>query len=120
MGVDGTVLEAVRTAHNVNKVICEFLGDTSQVDWYDAPQAIKDSAMAGVQEVLDNPEITSEGLHNKWMGFKKSQGYVYGEVKDDAQKTHPCMIPYSDLPKEQQLKDKVFRTVVLSLVGDKM
>lgn len=120
MGIEVTVLEAARTAHNVNKVICEFFEDNSQVDWYDAPQEIKDIAMAGVQAILDNPEITSEDLHNKWMGFKKSQGYVFGEVKDDVQKTHPCMVAYKDLPKEQQLKDKVFRTVVLSLVGDKM
>jgi hypothetical protein len=40
---------------------------------------------------------------------------VYGEVKDAEKKTHPCIVPYKDLPPEQQAKDHLFKAVVSAL-----
>nr|WP_262568797.1 hypothetical protein [Endozoicomonas gorgoniicola] len=40
---------------------------------------------------------------------------MYGEVKDPAKKEHPCVVPFSKLPVEQQAKDFLFRQVVHSL-----
>jgi hypothetical protein len=32
-------------------------------------------------------------------------------VKDPEAKTHPCLVPYDDLPEYQQLKDRVFLAI---------
>lgn len=43
----------------------------------------------------------------------------YGDVKDpDATPpTHPCIVPFDQLPREQQIKDALFRSVVKAVIG---
>lgn len=98
--------------HNVNKAYCESLGDMSQSTWEKAPEWQKLSAINGVKFHLDNPKSKPEDSHNNWMKEKQSQGWVYGKVKDPEKKEHPCMVPYHELPKEQQTKDALFIAVV--------
>jgi len=43
---------------------------------------------------------------------KVDSGWVYGEVKDVEKKTHPCIVPYEQLPVEQQSKDYIFKGIV--------
>lgn len=40
---------------------------------------------------------------------------VYGEVKDGEAKTHPCLVPYEQLPPAQRLKDDLFAAIVRTL-----
>ena len=42
---------------------------------------------------------------------------MYGPVKDLDAKQHPCMVPFEQLPVEQQAKDYIFRAVVHALRG---
>lgn len=104
-----------RTCHEVNKVYCESIGDFTQVHWDDCPDWQKESAMNGVKYMIDNPNTTSEEIHNNWMSEKKANGWRYGIVKDSYAKTHPCMIPYNFLSEEQRLKDKLFISIVRSI-----
>lgn len=98
--------------HEVNRQYCESIGDHSQVPWKDAPDWQKQSAINGVKFRLQNPNTTSADMHESWMKEKIADGWVYGEVKDAEAKTHPCMLPYDQLPKEQRVKDKLFATTV--------
>lgn len=103
---------AARTAHEVNRAYCAGLGDSSQLPWEDAAQWQRDSAIAGAMAIADNPNTTPEQSHKGWLRVKVSEGWVYGPVKDATAKTHPCMVPYADLPPEQRAKDTLFSTVV--------
>lgn len=104
-----------RVAHEANKAYCESIGDNSQVSWGVAPQWQRDSAIAGVQAHLDNPDMTPEQSHESWLAVKEADGWVYGEVKDADNKTHPCCVPYGELPSKQQVKDKLFSSIVGAL-----
>ncbi|WP_217706288.1 hypothetical protein [Bacillus sp. M4U3P1] len=42
---------------------------------------------------------------------------MYGKEKDAELKTHPCIMRYDELPKRQQAKDKLFKSVVDSFKG---
>lgn len=53
-----------------------------------------------------------EDQHKAWVAEKKSQDWIYGEVKDANAKTHPCLVPYAELPEHQKLKDAVFQSIV--------
>jgi hypothetical protein len=53
--------------------------------------------------------------HVNWMKHKEADGWIYGETKDPVAKTHHCMVPYSDLPADQQRKDAVVIQAYLSL-----
>ena len=95
-------------AHEANRTYCESIGDNSQSTWEDAPANIKKSAIDGVQKVIANPKMTAKNAHDSWLKFKEEDGWKYGEEKDADKKTHPCMVPFNKLPKEQQYKDKLF------------
>ena len=107
-------LEAIaRTCHEVNRVYCESNHDYSQVAWDEAPDWQKESAAKGVTAALSG--VSDEELHALWCDEKHQAGWVYGDVKDADAKTHPCLVPYADLPAFQKVKDTLFRAVVLSL-----
>lgn len=107
-----TVDEIARVSHEVNRAYCESLGDTSQAAWEVAPGWQKASAIEGVRFHIDHPEAGPEASHEKWLEGKRAEGWVYGEAKDPEKKTHHCMVPFAELPKEQQAKDYLFRGVV--------
>jgi hypothetical protein len=104
-----------KACHQANKGLCEAFGDASQVDWDAAPQWQRDSAVKGVQFNLANPDAPASASHDSWLEEKRNTGWRYGEVKDAEAKTHPCFVPYEQLPKEQQAKDHVFKTIVAAL-----
>lgn len=101
-----------RVCHEANRSICDQNHDFSQVAWEQAQEWQRQSAIQGVQYVLDNPDSSSEDLHNEWCKAKTLDGWVYGEVKDVVRKTHPCLVAYQKLPQDQQSKDVVFRGIV--------
>lgn len=110
-----TVDQIARVAHEVNRAYCQALGDLSQVPWDEAPGWQHISAINGVQFHLDNPEASPAASHEAWMAQKINDGWVYGEVKNEKKKEHPCMVSFTQLPPEQQAKDHLFRAVVHSL-----
>lgn len=104
-----------RIAHEVNRAYCEALGDHSQPTWDDAPDWQRDSALNGVRfhVAADHPPAAS---HEAWLAQKVADGWVYGLVKDPVRKQHPCLVPFNQLPREQQAKDFLFRAVVHACV----
>lgn len=104
-----------RVCHEVNKAYCESLGDNSQPTWADAPEWQRASAMNGVDFHLHNPNAGPDHSHIEWMKEKVDSGWVYGDVKDPVAKTHPCIVPYDQLPAEQKSKDYIFRGIIHSL-----
>lgn len=109
--------EIAQAAHEVNRIYCEALGDNSQLPWAQAPDWQKESAIAGVRAYAMNPDRSPEGAHKAWWSHKQADGWRYGPKKDPDAKTHPCMVPYAELPPEQQAKDHIFRAVALGMLG---
>jgi hypothetical protein len=107
-------IDIAKVCHNVNKAYCESIGDNSQPLWKDAPDWQKESAVNGVKFHTENPNSKPSDSHENWMKEKIEQSWVYGKVKDPEKKTHPCIVPYNELPKEQQTKDALFIAVVRS------
>lgn len=105
-------------AHNVNKAYCDAIGDTSQKEWDESPEWQKNSAVAGVEAQLANPDMTPEQRHNSWYDHKVADGWKYGQVKDAEKKTHPCLVGYGMLPEKDRVKDYLFGAVVSSLVPE--
>lgn len=104
-----------KACHEANRVWCQANGDSSQKHWQEAEQWQRDSAIKGVKFRLSNPDAKEDSQHNAWMTDKVNDGWVYGEVKDAEAKTHPCIVPFDQLPEFQQKKDKLFCAIVDSL-----
>jgi len=101
--------------HQANKAWCEENGDNSQKDWKDAEEWQRDSAIKGVEFRVNNPDAKEDAQHNAWMEDKVKDGWVFGSVKDTLLKTHPCIVPFNELPVFQQKKDKLFCAIVDAL-----
>lgn len=118
LGAPDTIIKvAARVAHEVNRVYCHSLGDDSQVPWDEAPEWQRASCIAGVNAVAKDPAMTLVEQHALWCRHKKEDGWTHGETKDAEAKTHPCLVPYSDLPPEQQRKDAFFVAAVRAVLG---
>jgi len=104
-----------KVCHQANKAWCESDGDYSQKDWLEAEQWQIQSAVSGVKFRIENPDAKEDAQHNAWMKDKTDDGWVYGEVKDAEKKTHPCIVPFNELPEFQQKKDKLFSAIVDAL-----
>ena len=104
--------------HEANRALCEANGDMSQVPWADAENWQRESTVDGVNFVLDNPDAPVYAQHDNWVKFKLDSGWSYGSVKDAEAKTHPCLVPFEDLPVHQQAKDHVFRAIVKACTSE--
>jgi hypothetical protein len=109
------IQKIARACHEANRAICEAFGDRSQVGWDAAPQWQRDSAVIGVKFCLANPDAPPSGNHDSWLEEKRRTGWTYGPVKDAEAKTHPCFVPYDELPPDQKAKDYVFKAIVGAL-----
>lgn len=112
------VLSIARVCHEVNRAYCQSLGDHTQPTWEEAPNWQRDSACRGVEMHLNNPNATPEDSHKSWMEQKLKEGWVFGETKDGNAKTHPCLVPYEQLPQEQRAKDFLFRGTVHAIARE--
>jgi hypothetical protein len=109
------IIDIAKMCHEANFVWCHLNGDPSQLHWGSAPQWQVDSAIDGVIHALAHPDAKPEDIHMNWMAGKIADGWVYGGVKDPVAKTHPCMVPFDQLPESQRKKDKLFLAIVRAL-----
>jgi cytochrome c1 len=112
---DSRISKIASVCHEANRAYCETLGDMSQPKWADAPVWQVESAENGVVFHLNNPSAGDAASHENWMRQKSADGWIYGPVKDVEAKQHPCMVPFDQLPPEQQAKDRLFRAIVRAL-----
>lgn len=110
-----STIDIAVVCHEANKAWCEANADFSQKSWEEAEQWQRDSAISGVKFRLNNPDAGKDTQHNAWMSDKVNDGWVYGEVKDPVAKTHPCIVPYDQLPEFQQKKGALFCAIVDAL-----
>ena len=103
-----------RVAHEANRAWCVANGDMSQPTWEEAPDWQRESALMGVRFHIDNPDAGDSASHDSWMAQKIEDGWVYGVEKnpDATPPTHHCIVPFAELPKVQQVKDALFRSIV--------
>ena len=111
----GKIENIARVCHEANRAWCEANGDFSQKPWEQAEVWQTLSAMNGVVFKLTNPDAPESAQHESWMEGMIHCGWVYGPVKDADKKTHPCIVPYEELPEVDRKKDALFAAIVNAL-----
>lgn len=103
--------QIARVIHEANSALQVIQGDPAPSQPWDCEDDdIKAVTIKGVANVRRG--MTPRMLHDAWCHEKRAQGWTHGPEKDAALKTHPCLVPYWDLPPEQRTKNYVFVAIV--------
>ena len=80
------------------------------IDWGRPPAVLTEAEI----------EVMSELEHERWMEERVRDGWRLGKERDDAARTHPDLVPWSELPRRQQDINRRFvaaRPELLAAVG---
>lgn len=51
-------------------------------------------------------EQLARNVHEVWAAGRLADGWKWGEVRDDEQKLHPCLVAYEELPESEKDYDR--------------
>lgn len=78
------------------------------------PIDVDDIPLDGDLEELQ--EAIAENAHDVWAEARIKEGWTYGKVRDDANKKHPDLIPYTALPDSEKEYDRIMAFNTIKLV----
>ena len=70
------------------------------------PQPIDTTDVKLPEELELLVEQMSKNVHEVWAETRIKQGWTFGEQRNDELKTHPCLVPYEELPEEEKDYDR--------------
>lgn len=70
------------------------------------PKPIDTSNIVLSDNLLELAELMAENVHDVWAKTRIEQGWTYGPERNDAEKKHPCLVPYDQLPEEEKVYDR--------------
>ena len=68
------------------------------------------------EDLLVLTEQIAQNVHEVWAAGRIAEGWTYGEVRDDAKKQTPCLVPYSELPDNEKDYDRNTALETLRLI----
>lgn len=80
------------------------------------PRPIDTSAVKLDRDILELCELISKNTHEVWSAGRIKDGWTYGPTRDDEKRTHPCLIPYEELPEEEKEYDRNTSMETLKLI----
>ena len=80
------------------------------------PQPMNTSDVQLPEELNALIEQMAKNVHEVWAESRIEQGWSYGEERNDALKTHPCLIPYEELPEVEKAYDRDTALGTLKLI----
>lgn len=111
-----SVEEIAQVVHEANRALQRINGDLVSSPWEECGAEMQASIIDGVRVVQSG--ATAKQSHENWVRFKIQHGWTYGKAKSEAEKTHPCLVDYEDLPESQRVKDDLFGAIVGALSAD--
>lgn len=88
------------------------LEDAGTPEWDDLDDEAKRQAMLSVRHVARNPNLTPRVAHDTWRQSMLTNGWVYGDVYDEDEKTDPNLVEYDELPEADRTEDELLVGVV--------
>lgn len=97
-----------KVCHEANRQYCIDNELPTPALWDELPMTQQNSIIHCVQQVIADRKVTATKMHENWMEYKASEGWVYAEVLDAENRTHPNMVAFNKLPKVERAKDMLF------------
>lgn len=80
------------------------------------PSPIDTGAIELPKDLLELTEKIAENVHENWSLGRIADGWTYGQTRDDAKKTTPCLVPYSELTEKEKEYDRNTALETLKLI----
>lgn len=69
------------------------------------PQPVDTNDVVLPEELKLFAEQMAKNVHEVWAATRIAQGWTYGPERNDAEKKHPCLVPYEELPEDEKVYD---------------
>lgn len=70
------------------------------------PQPVDTSEVQLPAELDELVEKIAKNVHEVWAQNRLDEGWVFGNERNDTLKTHPCLVPYDELPEIEKEYDR--------------
>jgi RyR domain len=70
------------------------------------PRPIDTASVELDGQLLELTEHLARHAHDVWALQRLSDGWTWGASRSDSAKTHPCLIPYEQLPESEKVYDR--------------
>ena len=70
------------------------------------PNPLDTSDVQLSEDILELTEKLAENTHEVWSAGRITQGWQYGEERNDAEKLHPCLVEYDKLSDDEKKFDR--------------
>lgn len=80
------------------------------------PQPIDTHDVELPEELIPLAEAIAKNVHEVWSKGRMSDGWKYGEERNDAKKLHPCLVPYEELTETEKEYDRNTSQETLKLI----
>ena len=80
------------------------------------PKPINTNDIELPKELMQLAEKIAENVHEVWSMNRLNEGWRHGFERDDKKKTHPCLVPYSDLPESEKEYDRATSLETIKLI----
>ncbi len=80
------------------------------------PQPIDTKDVVLPEELSSLAEEIAKNVHEVWSVGRMKEGWTYGEERNDAEKHHPCLVPYEELTEAEKEYDRNTSQETLKLI----
>lgn len=81
-----------------------------------SPSPIDTTNITLSDDLSDLTEAMARNVHEVWAAGRIKEGWTFGTIRDDLNKTHPCLIPYEQLPESEREYDRQTAIQTLKLI----
>jgi len=106
---------AAEVVQEVVKTFSHFAKIEEVPSYKDLDPISRESLINSVAFITDNNITENKPIHDIWLEKMLKMGWTYGKDFDLEKKTHPSLVPFSNLPPEERAVDKLFRSVLKSI-----
>lgn len=80
------------------------------------PQPVDTKDVVLPHELNELAELIAKNVHEVWSANRMREGWTYGPERNDAEKKHPCLVPYEELSEAEKEYDRSTSQETLKLI----
>ena len=80
------------------------------------PKPVDTEGVRLSEEIEELCEALAKNTHEVWAAGRIAEGWMYGPLRDDAARRHPCLVPYEELSESEREYDRSTSRETLRLI----